>query len=245
MNVRSFVRRYDRAILDPAVRALYGGTDFYNHGDWSVGPDGPPRGLGEAACRLVDRHLAVDPPECAGRIGVVLDVGCGLGPSTKIMARRYPATLVLGVNLSAAQLRRAVATPSAARFAAMDAVDLAIASNAVDRVHAVEAAFHFDTRLGFLREAHRVLRPGGKLVLSDILYSRRVFGVPEENYWLDEADYREQCAGAGFVVESLEDITHDTVEPSCDYLAAKGRQAFAKALRRAIDAYWFVVLRRP
>jgi len=254
MGIVDFARRYDGAIFDAGTRALYDGSDFFNLGDWSEHPAGPPRGLGEAARRLVARHLAVDAPQSAAAARVVLDVGCGLGPATRMMARHYPAALVLGINISAVQLAHAARTspstaPSTARFAAMDAARLAIAAGSVDRIHAIEAAFHFNTRLDFLCEAHRVLRPGGKLALSDILYRRRFADVPEDNHWIDAGDYQARCASAGFVVESFQDLTHCTVEPFFTYLAANlaanRKRAQARVWRRAIAAYCYVVLRRP
>jgi MPBQ/MSBQ methyltransferase len=245
MGIVDFARRYDEAIFDAETRSLYDGTDFFNVGDWSEHPAGPPRGLGEAAHRLVGRHLAVDTPQAAAAVRAVLDVGCGLGPASRMMARHYPAALVLGINISAVQLAHAAtAAPSTARFAAMDAARLAIAANSVDRIHAIEAAFHFNTRLDFLCEAHRVLRPGGKLVLSDILYRRRLADVPKDNDWLDAVDYKARCASAGFIIESFQDLTHCTVVPFFSYLEANQKRAQARVWRRAIAAYWYIVLRR-
>lgn len=246
MAVAAFAKRYDLAILEPDVRALYDGSDFFNVGDWGQSPQNPPRGLGEAARRLVERHLGIDPPETAAAMRVVLDIGCGLGPATRMMAQYYPAALVVGVNVSPVQLAHAAAAaPSPARFIAMDAVRLGVAAESVDRIHAVEAAFHFSTRLEFLREAVRVLRPGGKLVLSDILYRRRLLDIPAENIWRDAADYKARCEAAGFIVDGFEDITRCTAIPFCDYLERKGKKTHAKVLRRAIAAYYFAVLRRP
>jgi MPBQ/MSBQ methyltransferase len=245
MAAAAFARRYDRTILDPDVRLLYDGSDFFNAGDWTASGAQAPSALGEAARRLVERHLAIDPPKTAAAMRTILDIGCGLGPATRMMAHHYPAALVVGINISPAQLAYAArAAPSPARFAAMDAVRLAVATASVDRIHAVEAAFHFASRLDFLREAHRVLRPDGKLALSDILYRRRLPDVPVENLWRDAADYKAKCEAAGFVVESFEDITGHTATPFCNYLEGAGKKAHARALRRAIEAYYFVVLRR-
>jgi MPBQ/MSBQ methyltransferase len=245
----NFAKRYDQAIFGADTRAIYDSSDFFNVGDWGLHSAGPPRGLGEAATRLVERHLAVDARDTAAAMGVVLDVACGLGASTRMMARHYGAALVVGINFSVAQLdharSRANTALSPARFAAMDAARLAVAANSVDRIHCVEAAFHFNTRFDFLREAHRVLRPQGKLILTDILYRRRILDVPKANLWVDGTDYRARCETAGFVVETFDDITQRTVGPFCDYVAAKGKPAHAKALRHAMGTYFFVVLRRP
>jgi cyclopropane fatty-acyl-phospholipid synthase-like methyltransferase len=241
----NFVGRYDKTIFDTQTRALYEGTGFFNVGDWGSHPEAQPEGLAHAARRLVERHLAVETPQSASAARVVLDVGCGLGATTGMIARRYSGALVLGINLSARQTAYAAAAQSAARFAVMDAARLAVGANSADRIHAIEAAFHFKTRFDFLREAHRVLRPGGKLVMTDILFRRPFPGMPVENVWRDETEYRDRCASAGLGVESLLDITDCTAVPFFRHLAANGRPAYARALRRAVAAYYFIILHRP
>lgn len=231
--------RYDEAMLSPASRRLYDGSGFFNVGDWS----GAPAGLGEAARRLVGLHLAVDPPAAARAVRTVLDVGCGLGDGAAMMSAHYPGALVIGVNFSPAQLARAVAAAPGARFAAMDAVRLAVADDTIDRLHCVEAAFHFDSRDAFLAEARRVLRPGGKAVLTDITFRRPYLGsVPEANIWHGEEEYRRRCRAAGLEIESLDDITQTTLVPFYRHLQASGMAMEAALQRRAQAAYYRVVL---
>lgn len=238
-TMRDLVERYDQAILSPAARRLYGGSGFFNVGDWS----GSPGGLGEAARRLVGLHLEVDPPAAARAVRRVLDVGCGLGAGAAMMTDHYPQATVVGVNLSPAQLARAVAAAPRARFAAMDAVRLAVADDAVDRLHCVEAAFHFDSRDAFLAETRRVLRPGGKAVLTDITFRRPYLdSVPAANIWQGADEYHRRCRAAGLEVESLEDITETTLVPFHRHLRDHGMALEAALQQRAQAAYYRVVL---
>src|SRR3546814_9006356 len=75
----------------------------------------------------------------------------------------------------------------------------------------VEAAFHFNTREKFLAEALRVLKPGGHLVLSDILISQTAEGTHQrrisDDYVPDLAAYRALYERAGFTLEVLDDAT--------------------------------------
>ncbi|PSR17249.1 SAM-dependent methyltransferase [filamentous cyanobacterium CCP3] len=99
----------------------------------------------------------------------VLDVGCGIGGSSRILARDYGFE-VTGVTISPNQVRRAQQlTPQGvtARFQVDDAMALSFPDASFDVVWSVEAGPHMPDKAVFARELLRVLKPGGVLVVAD------------------------------------------------------------------------------
>lgn len=99
----------------------------------------------------------------------VLDVGCGIGGSSRILAREYGFD-VTGVTISPRQVARATElTPAevTARFAVDDAMALSFPDHSFDVVWSIEAGPHMPDKAGFARELLRVLKPGGLLVVAD------------------------------------------------------------------------------
>jgi len=132
-------------------------------------------GLGRFQRRLARRSLAL----LDARPGeVVLDACCGRGLTTAWLARQ--GCRVLGVDVQPEQVAEArTRFGHEARFAVVDVTapppsagggDLS--DGALDRIHCLEAAFHFGAagRRSFLAQAHRLLRPGGRLVLVDFTW---------------------------------------------------------------------------
>jgi MPBQ/MSBQ methyltransferase len=99
----------------------------------------------------------------------VLDVGCGIGGSSRILAREY-GFAVTGITLSPQQVRRAqelTASEVNARFQVDDALALSFPDATFDVVWSVEAGPHMPDKAQFARELLRVLKPGGTLVVAD------------------------------------------------------------------------------
>ncbi|MGF7234822.1 MAG: class I SAM-dependent methyltransferase [Frankia sp.] len=153
----------------------------------------------------------------------VLDVGCGLGGTLSRVSERLPDTRLVGVNLDHRQLVNAV--KSQATFVCADGCALPARSASFDAVLAVECIFHFPSRQEFLTEAARVLKPGGRLSLSDFVpdpidgqespvgqWCARQIGK-EYGFtagWPD-GDYEAMARRAGLVVEQNDDLTARTL----------------------------------
>ena len=99
----------------------------------------------------------------------VLDVGCGIGGSSRMLARDY-GFVVTGVTISPNQVQRAQQlTPAgvSAQFQVDDAMALSFPDASFDVVWSVEAGPHMPDKAVFAQELLRVLKPGGLLVVAD------------------------------------------------------------------------------
>lgn len=96
-----------------------------------------------------------------------VDVGCGLGATVSRLRSRYGVT-AWGVEPSAKQLSRAKSLPGPSTLLRANAAALPFQTGCLDAVFC-ECVFSLlpDQRAA-LCEFHRVLRPGGFLVLSDL-----------------------------------------------------------------------------
>lgn len=150
---------YDRE----AFHSHYGCWDNPN---WS---NRVPADYGRAAERMCQKVCAaarIQPGE------QVLDVGCGLGSVVASLNANYSQLNLAGVNIDLRQIQVARAGVIAREqnrvaFIAGDALALPFADGSFDVVLALECTMHFRSRAAFLKEARRVLRPGGRLALCE------------------------------------------------------------------------------
>lgn len=209
-STASVADHYDR--LDRFYRQLWG--EHVHHGFWS-----DPSFTPEEAVRHLARRVAADAGLTAG--ARVCDVGCGYGGPARLWAREHGAT-VTGFTVSAAQKafadRQAVQGP-VPEYRLQDFLENDARDGTYDAVVAIESLTHIRDQPGVLREAARLLRPGGRLVacvwmgdpspsawrrwflLEPIVEEGRLSGLPTAT------ELRRWTTAAGLSVERLEDVT--------------------------------------
>ena len=106
-----------------------------------------------------------------GRPASVVEVGCGTGSLCGLLAARMPTATITGLDADAEALAIARSKPETAgvRLVHADARDTPFRSASVDAVVTSLFFHHLDDagKAAVLREIHRLLRPGGRLVIGD------------------------------------------------------------------------------
>lgn len=239
---------------DEAEVGNFGFGEHLHFGYWETPDEDAP--LDVAALRLTDMvidRLRVDEAHH------VLDVGCGIGGPALRTARRTGAR-VTGITVSEAQIDQAKALAQdvdlAGRleFRLADALNLPFPDGSFDAVFALESMMHMPDRRQVLGEISRVLRPGGRLVLTDFFerapipeVHRPFVDLLRESSLLTTVpvdEYPGMLRDAGMLFEEIRDISDHTTrntfiamsKPWTDWAASNPDVGLEHALAAGIPA---------
>lgn len=151
----------------------------------------------------------------------ILEIGCGNGVQALYINANYSPLRITGIDLNNANIEianseRERVNINNVRFHIDDAQKLThISSDSVDVVLNIESAFHYPDKAAFIKEIHRVLKPGGEFLIADILstwtkWERNVktLGVQRVTHFWDQNHYDDEFLKSGLVINYREDITN-------------------------------------
>jgi SAM-dependent methyltransferase len=173
----------------------------YTESDLSAVPDGANLGLG---CGNPTALASIRPGE------TVLDLGSGAGFDCFLVARQLKGTgHVIGVDMTAAMIAKA---PANARKGGFDNVEfrlgeieaLPIADGSVELIISNCVINLSPDKSRVFREAFRVLKPGGRLAIADIVATQQVPAAARA-----ELEAIGACVGGAALVDELKTMLNE------------------------------------
>ncbi|MBN1415579.1 MAG: methyltransferase domain-containing protein [Bacteroidales bacterium] len=179
----------------------------------------------QAVEALINKILQFEKPLDSG---MALNVACGYGAETVKIYEKIRPSGIIAIDITEAHIAYAkhqielLKLSDRIRVEKMDACKLNFPPDYFNYIISIEGPAHFNTREIFLRKAYKLLKPGGILLLSDIvanmketnknLYNRIIgrfcakhWHMPKAN-WISIKEMNSLLKRIGFEVDILESI---------------------------------------
>jgi len=139
----------------------------------------------------------------------VMDLGCGVGLATRVLAQKASRGIVLGLDLSdrmILQARQGFRNPHNAFFVVADAAGIPCSDGMFDSVLSVESIYYYPGLDLAFHEVHRVLKPGGKAFFLISYYKENAHG----HEWAKHIDIPVHLLGTHEYIDVLKDTGFGT-----------------------------------
>lgn len=200
---------------------------FMNYGLW----DSQGYNLKEANVRLVDYLFDKGFAGLPDKKNLnILDVGCGYGEQHSVWNKKIDNSCKLtAIDISEKQIEYARQKNPSVTYEVCDVANISTryTPQTYDTVFCVESAFHYKERQAFFRDVKRLLKKGGRFIISDITLKDSYRPSIVDNIFIDifsgflhlpsinmiKANEWESQLSSQFKVIEFVDITEQTFPP--------------------------------
>lgn len=190
------------ALCEEQIDEYYGGSGFRLCGLWRYPIRKP-----QAACENLVEELLSFIPQKQGRL---LEINSAKGAATKIILKYFSAENVTGAVQKKEDLKACHKNAAGVSFRVMRLPKLKFKKNTFEHVVCIEGPGLLKSGKKLIKEIYRILKPGGRLVFSDIIFDttarqnksyqrKKIADTPEE--------YRKRLISCGFIDASIYDAT--------------------------------------
>lgn len=183
INEKEIVQYYDQCQIDYKLVWRLDHSLAMHYGFWEQ--DTP--GLRAALNNMNVKVAALGQVQPGDR---VLDAGCGVGGSSIFLAKNFDCK-VTGITLSEKQVETCRENAAAygvadnCNFEKQSYLETDFPDNTFDVVWAIESVCYAYDKIDFLKEAYRVLKPGGRVVVADFFCSD-IDRTPEQDELMEK-----------------------------------------------------------
>jgi len=203
---RRFSRKLNKAWFETISKLwehMGGIGDFMNYGylskDWHVHDS--QESISHVAANMYkyvatsNRHYSLEDKE-------IIEIGSGRGAGAKLLTKTFSPRSYIGIDLSENQIRYANRHHkySQLSFLQGDAQNLPVKKEGYDVAINIESSHQYPDYGQFLKEIHRVLRPGGLFMTVDFFFNN------------DKEDRYEKIAESPLKIQEKEDVTPNVIQ---------------------------------
>ncbi|HQV00578.1 MAG TPA: methyltransferase domain-containing protein, partial [Bacteroidia bacterium] len=159
----------------------------------------------------------------------VLDAGCGVGGSSVFLAKNFGCKTT-GITLSDKQVQTCFSNAikcgvaHLSHFEKQNYLNTHFADNTFDVVWAIESVCYAFDKADFIKEAYRILKPGGKLVVADFfnykvqpntrqhLLMQKWTSTWAIKQYADVDEFYKKLSNCGFVNCTQKDVTAQVIK---------------------------------
>jgi SAM-dependent methyltransferase len=195
-------------LLQRISRQFYQNSDFRHFGLWNEDIHDA-----KTACEnLMQEILAYIP----NKQGTVLDIGCGLGATTRYLLKYFNPESITGITHDKKYLSACRKNLPKVPFLYMKLPKVKMPDSLFDYVIWCKSFFPLGSRHKLIKEAFRILKPNGQLVCFDVLYDKGRQYQKKRSFWKQEDSLEDPEAYQNLLLKTgFQDVQVENVTTQC------------------------------